>query len=105
MQVALHRILTSWGDAGLEKHIRAVQAVYWGRASTLHQAAITVRDVDSLAYVSVSYASFSACVETLPVSTCPLTSLEDAHRASVGSGAAPRILPMLRLCCPERRQW
>jgi len=48
MQVALHSILTSWGDAGLEKHIRAVQAVYWRRASTLHQAAVTVRPVDRL---------------------------------------------------------
>ena len=43
VQVALHRILTSWGDTGLEQHIRAVQTVYWRRASTLHQAAVTVR--------------------------------------------------------------
>ena len=52
IQVALHRILTSWGDAGLEDHLRAVQAIYWRRASTLHQAAVAVR-VTSIVHVCI----------------------------------------------------
>lgn len=40
--MVLYRILKQWGDEGLEQHVRRVQATYWRRASTLHQAALKV---------------------------------------------------------------
>ena len=39
LQVTVGALLTKWGDAGFEAHIKRMQQSYAHRASTLHAAA------------------------------------------------------------------